>query len=143
MTLVLGEIHRDQIISHLEQAYPDEGCGILVGWGGREWRRVDWIKPVDNHAGSDRAHRYVIDPEAFLAVEKRARLEGLEVLGFYHSHPDHAAEPSATDRAEAFSHYDYVIAAVRSGRVEDMRVWRFDPDTGFAPGTLEVVGGAE
>ena len=141
MTLVLGEIHRDQILSHLEQAYPDEGCGILVGRPGPQARRVARIEPVDNRAGSDRARRYVIDPEAFLVVEKRARLEGLEVLGFYHSHPDHAAEPSATDRAEAFPHYDYVIAAVRSGRVEDLRVWRFDPATGFAPGTLEVVGG--
>lgn len=141
MTLVLGEIHRNQIHSHLERAYPDEGCGVLVGRLGPEARRVARIEPVDNRASGDRARRYTIDPEAFLAIEKRARLEGLEVLGFYHSHPDHSAEPSTTDRAEAFPHYDYVIAAVRSGRVEDMRVWRFEPTTGFIPGALQVIGG--
>jgi len=139
MLLVIGEVQRDQIHAHLERVYPDEGCGLLVGRFGPGARRVERVEPVGNRAPADRACRYAIDPEDFLAIEKRARLEGLEVVGFYHSHPDHPAEPSSTDRAAALTHYSYLIAGVRGGRVAELRAWRFDPDTGFAPESLAVV----
>ena len=142
MTLVLGEAHRDQIHAHVEQAYPEEACGLLVGTLGTTERRVERVEAVTNAAPADRGRRYVVDPGDFLAIERRARLAGLDVIGFYHSHPDHPAEPSASDRAEALSHYTYLIAEVRSGRPAGLKAWRFDPQDGFAPETLAMVATA-
>src|SRR5437899_9069898 len=98
----------------LAAAYPEEGCGLLVGRDG-ERREVTALAPAANVHGGARATRYRIAPEDFLAAERAARAAALEVLGFYHSHPDAPAAPSAFDLERAWAYYSYVIVEVAKG----------------------------
>ncbi|MDR3207161.1 MAG: M67 family metallopeptidase [Oscillospiraceae bacterium] len=113
-----------------EAAYPNECCGALLGlWDPEGVREATGIFPIPNARESgEQYHRFVITPEDFLRAEKAARAEGLEVLGFYHSHPDHPAAPSDYDREHALPVYAYVITAVADGRAEAMTSWRLSPD---------------
>jgi len=79
--------------------------------------------------------RYVLDPAAFLAADRDARSEDLEVVGFWHSHPDSPAVPSETDRQAAWPGYAYVIVSVRRGRPREVRLWTFADDS-FQEGSV-------
>jgi proteasome lid subunit RPN8/RPN11 len=83
---------------------------------------------LENERDASRHNRYVISPGQFLRAEKEARAAGLDVLGFYHSHPDHPAQPSAFDLEHAWPWYSYLIASVEKGRVADVRSWRLRED---------------
>lgn len=90
-----------QLRQHGEAAYPHECCGILAGVATGPEKNVATAFPVENaSAGNTRKH-YEINPIDLIRVERQARTAGLEILGFYHSHPDHPALPSSTDLAEA------------------------------------------
>jgi proteasome lid subunit RPN8/RPN11 len=131
-----GEIH-----AHLTRAYPEEGCGVLLGRDG-EPRVVERVIGLENRRQDSRGRRYLIAPEQFLAAEKEARAAGLDVVGFFHSHPDHPAQPSAFDRKHAWPYYSYLIASVERGRVTDLRSWRLAGDrSGFEPEPLELPPG--
>ena len=144
MTLLLTSSDRDAIRDHLESAYPEEGCGLLIGRDQASDRRVDAVERVPNVSGTGSGRRYVIAPETFLAAEKTARSRGLEVVGVFHSHPDHPAEPSPDDHANAWPHYSYVIGSVRAGRLAELRAYRFAAGGGeFAPEPLHVIDAAQ
>jgi proteasome lid subunit RPN8/RPN11 len=101
---------------HGEAAYPHESCGILLGRGDGHARTVDEVVRCVNTRTDSPRDRYHIAPEELVAAQRRARDAGGEVIGFYHSHPDHPAEWSATDLAEA--HWigcSYVITMVERG----------------------------
>ena len=105
------------IRAHGEETYPNECCGALLGRPTAEgWRVVDSIRAGNTR--TDSAHnRYNIAPVELVKIQRRAREAGLDIAGFYHSHPDHPAEWSATDFAEA--HWigcAYVITAVAEGK---------------------------
>jgi proteasome lid subunit RPN8/RPN11 len=105
----------DQLRLHGEQTYPLESCGILIGHATPEGNLVTQAIPVDNVAKSAR-NRYEIAPIDLIRIQRRAHAESSEIVGFYHSHPDHPAQPSATDLAEA--HWlgcSYLITEVRDG----------------------------
>lgn len=125
----------DAIREHLAREYPREGCGLLVGEGGCDERTIEYAVPARNEERDP--HRYAIAPETFLEAEKAARQRGLEVVGFFHSHPDLEARPSQSDVAEGWSHYTYLIVSVRAGECRSMTAWRFDGRT-FVPETLRV-----
>jgi proteasome lid subunit RPN8/RPN11 len=128
----------EQIHAHLRRAYPEEGCGVLLGReeGGTRW--VERALPFDNRREDSRHDRYLIAPEQFLTAEQEGREAGLEVVGFFHSHPDHPASPSAFDLEHAWPYYSYLIVSVERGRVVDTRSWRLAADrTRFEPETLE------
>jgi proteasome lid subunit RPN8/RPN11 len=103
-----------------ERAWPNECCGFVLGTleGGVQGgeKRADAILPVENtwEAG-ERYHRFVISPEDFMRAEREARREKKEILGIYHSHPDHPAKPSDYDREQALPFYSYLIVSVRGG----------------------------
>ena len=139
MTLLLSASGREHIRTHLEGAYPEEGCGLLLGRDHPEGRRVEAVERLPNASGDGRLRRYVIEPETFLAAEKVARARGLEVVGVFHSHPDHPAEPSPDDRASAWPFYSYVIGSVRAGRLAELRAFRWVAGADFAPEPLEVI----
>jgi proteasome lid subunit RPN8/RPN11 len=130
MILRLGATHADGIRRHLERAYPEEGCGVLLGREGDAAREVERAIELDNLREDERERRYVISPEQFLASERAARADGLDVLGFYHSHPDHPARPSGFDLEHAWPWYSYLIASVARGRLVDLRSWRLRGDRG-------------
>jgi len=105
---------------HGEVAYPHESCGLLFGSARGDDRLVRRAVPCHNSRTDSPADRYRVDPGELVRLEREARARGEEVIGFYHSHPDHPARWSATDLAEA--HWlgcSYVITRVAEGRAED------------------------
>jgi proteasome lid subunit RPN8/RPN11 len=110
------------IQAHARSAYPEECCGILVG---RPGKGIEDALPAQNLAPSNRATRYNLDPRAILHAEKDAQSRGLEIVGFYHSHPDHGAIPSATDATLAWETYCYLILPITAEGPALPRVWRF------------------
>ena len=128
MSLLVGLSERERLFVHLVRAYPDEGCGVLLGRDEAGLRLVVDVVPVGNEQTDSQRNRYVISPAQFLAAERRARDLGLDVVGFFHSHPDHPAEPSAFDLEHAWPYYSYLIVSVESGRVADTRSWRLADD---------------
>ena len=126
----------------VEAAYPAEGCGFLLGPARTEALvQVTRHQPVVNvrvEAGAGR-NRYEIAPGDFLKIDKAARAGGLEVLGTYHSHPDHPAKPSEYDREHAWPFYRYLIIAVERGVAGAARVWELSEDrSAFAEHILEI-----
>jgi proteasome lid subunit RPN8/RPN11 len=121
----------------LARAYPDEGCGVLLGRVCMDRREAIRVVPAEN-VWDGRSDRYQIDPEILrelLTAEGGA--EGLRVLGFYHSHPDADPEPSATDRELAWPWYHYVIWPVREGVAGVPRAWRLS-ESGFVEIELQM-----
>jgi proteasome lid subunit RPN8/RPN11 len=109
----------DALRRHGEEAYPHESCGALVGRRDGEARVATAAIRCTNTRTDSLANRYGIDPREILRVEREARARGEEIVGFYHSHPDHAARPSATDLADAhWLGLSYVITSVAGGRAE-------------------------
>ena len=110
--------------AHMSRAYPQEGCGVLLGTEEGGMRRVEEVVALENVHPADRRNRYEIAPERLLETEKRAREAGLDLLGFFHSHPDRPAEPSRFDLERAWPYYSYLIASVVAGEVVDVRSFR-------------------
>jgi proteasome lid subunit RPN8/RPN11 len=127
---------------HAAAAFPEECCGFLVGRPGAktEGVRVHEALPTDNEQPEDRHRRFLIRPETVLEAMRRARGRGLELVGYYHSHPDHPAEPSPTDREGAWPGVSYVIVPVSSGRAGAARSWRLAADrSGFVEEPMRAV----
>jgi proteasome lid subunit RPN8/RPN11 len=114
-----GEIRRRAI-----RAWPDEACGILLGHSGGTSTTVVLAFPAGNRDREARGSRYTIDPADHLAARRWAGERGLEVVGFWHSHPNRPAVPSALDRAAAWRGVSYLIVSVREGRAGEPRSWR-------------------
>jgi proteasome lid subunit RPN8/RPN11 len=142
--LRLSPGHRREIDAHLCRAYPEEGCGVLLGSEDGEARRVERVVPLANDREDARARRYLISPERLLEAEQEGRASGLEIVGFFHSHPDHPASPSAFDLEHAWPYYSYLILSVERGRVVEARSWRLAADRSrFEPEALEPVAPPE
>jgi len=138
MSLRLDSAITAQIQQDLARVYPEEGCGVLLGHERGETREVVRAVTFDNQRDDSRHNRYLISPEQFLSADRAARDEGLDVLGFYHSHPDHPARPSEFDRENAWPWYSYVIVSVLQGRAVDTTCWRLAEDRSrFEPEALE------
>jgi proteasome lid subunit RPN8/RPN11 len=113
-----------------ERAYPNECCGALLGFMRPDNDYVvKEILPTGNtHNESERFHRFEIQPDDVLCVECEARKRGYDVIGYYHSHPDHPAVPSEYDREHALPYYLYLIVAVEKGVAGEMTGWRLKDD---------------
>lgn len=120
----------ERIRQHGADAYPEEGCGFLLGTvtdAGEN--RVVSIRRVPNRQTNRRTHRYQLTGDDYRAADEAAREQGLDVVGTYHSHPDHPAEPSETDLEEAtFPGFTYVIVSVRDGRPVKTTAWSLASD---------------
>ena len=114
---------------HAEAGYPEEICGGLLGArfedGSIEIREAI---AIDNSRTDERNRRYLISPREVLELERRAGKTGLNLVGFYHSHPDAPAVPSDFDRQHAWPWYTYVIASVRNGELAMVEAWRLRDD---------------
>lgn len=112
-----------EIVSSARRETPREACGILVGRTGLG------VTEVSDHAPGRNIHRRPADrfelaPEDLLAAERKARAKGLEVVGFWHSHPSSSAKPSAVDRAASWNGYSYLIVSLAGTRGAELRSWR-------------------
>ena len=126
----LGENHRDEIAAHGERDYPYECCGLLLGnflEGGV--KAISEVYPISN-AREEQAkrNRFLIRPEELRQGERYAAARALEVVGFYHSHPDHPAVPSQYDLEHAWPVYSYVVVSVGAGVAGDLRSWEMEQD---------------
>jgi len=117
------------IRQHVQAVYPEEACGALLGQlgDGGALAAVDAV-PLANSRQAERRRRYLIGPDDVLALERRAETAGLEVLGYYHSHPDAPACPSTFDRDHAWPWYVYLIVRVSDGRAREVRAWQLSDD---------------
>jgi proteasome lid subunit RPN8/RPN11 len=120
----LGAGVEDAIRRHGEETYPHECCGALVGASGRVTAAV--ALPNTTEEGPRR--RFLVRPSDYRLAEKQAGDLGGELLGFYHSHPDHPARPSQFDLDHAWPNFAYVIVSVASGSARDMTVWYLKED---------------
>jgi proteasome lid subunit RPN8/RPN11 len=105
-------------------AYPFEGCGVLVGEPGDEQATVVQVTEGRNLVQDRRRDRYELDPRDIIRAERYARESGLEVIGFYHTHPDHPARPSQFDTDRAWPGYIYVVISVSAGGLGEATAWR-------------------
>ncbi len=118
---------------HGEETYPHECCGALVGLDGAATAAV--ALPNTTEEGPRR--RFLVRPSDYRMAEARASELGADLLGFYHSHPDHPARPSQFDLDHAWPNFAYVIVAVASGKSQAMTVWYLKEDrSSFDEGEL-------
>lgn len=124
--LVMIPRHSMAIERHAEAAYPEECCGVLIGrpLSDQHGHLVEQVLPARNDREEGRDRRFVISPEIVLAAHKQARAKGREVIGYYHSHPDHPARPSAHDREHARPGVSYLIVSVERGKAAEVKSWR-------------------
>jgi len=113
----------DRIRSHGRDAYPLECCGLLLGRADANGKLVIDLRPMQNSREDTPERRYLIAPEDMLEAEKEAREQGVDIVGVYHSHPDHPARPSEFDREHAVPWYSYIIVSVEKGRPQDLTSW--------------------
>jgi proteasome lid subunit RPN8/RPN11 len=138
MILRLSGSLADEIRREGEKAYPAECCGVLAGRLG-ELKDVVKLIPLENRRTDD-AHRYLISPDDLRRTMVQLGRSELEVLGFYHSHPDHPAAPSAFDVEHAWPWYSYIIVRVDRGRAGELTSWVLADDrSGMHSEALEVL----
>ncbi len=130
MTLILDRDHLTALQQHVEGTYPYEGGGLLIGQMGEQGRKiVTEIKPFENQrALQDQHNRILITDQMYREGEAYADNQGLSLIGFFHSHPDHPARPSEFDREHALPWWSYVIVSVREGKSADMLSWELKED---------------
>ena len=116
----------EEISRHAQADYPHECCGLLVGQRDAEGWRVDYARPARNLNTERARDRYLLDSRDFMRIDREAREGGLDIVGVYHSHPDHPARASETDRENAWPAFAYLIVGVRQGQAEEWRVWEYD-----------------
>lgn len=143
MRVRLNEQAVQTIRQHAQEDYPHECCGALIGTEQGDERTVRYVIRLANERVDERERRYFISPQQVLMAERKARSDGLLLLGFYHSHPDHPARPSKFDRDHALPWYTYLILSVRKGEPKELLGWSlredhsaFDPIEVNTDGTL-------
>ena len=117
------------MLDHARQAYPKECCGILLGSAGQEdVRHATIAVPCGNAYQGDRKDRFELDPKDQLAADRKARELGLDVLGFFHSHPDEGAYFSQTDLKHSWPWYSNVVLSIRNGEFAAAAAFRANDD---------------
>ena len=131
--LKIPESVETAIRHHGEETFPHECCGALIGSGDR----VASAFALPNTTEEGPRRRFLVRPSDYRLAEQRAAEHGAELLGFYHSHPDHPARPSQFDLDHAWPTFAYIIVSVMAGRAADMTVWFLKEDRStFDEGTL-------
>lgn len=146
MTIVISAEQQKMICNHAESVYPEECCGILLG-------RIEdiskvivtviptiniWNKAESDQIDRSKNNRYSIDPHDILIAQKRARELHLDIIGFFHSHPDYPAIPSTCDRTQAWEVYSYPIISVINGKVSEIKSWVLDSNGIFQPEEIQI-----
>lgn len=124
MKLHIATAQREQIADWCRAGYPLETCGLLLGESTADGTRVRRVSQARNLEAARAGDRYLLDPRDFAAADQSARDAGLSVVGVWHAHPDHPAEPSLTDLERAWPDWSYLIASVTGRDVVALRSWR-------------------
>jgi proteasome lid subunit RPN8/RPN11 len=121
---------RQQMTGIGERGYPHEICGLMLGISGGS-RLVTEVFECGNLNKLKPETRYDMDPKDYLKGEALARQKGLDVLGIFHSHPDHPDKASETDRQAAWPGFSYVIMSIQKGKYASMKSWVLDDQSQF------------
>ncbi|MEK6570652.1 MAG: M67 family metallopeptidase [Bacteroidota bacterium] len=113
----------EKLKAHARRTYPEECCGILLGRENGDEKVVSDVIEIDNARNEQRERRFLITPQAYQEADKEARKRALEILGFYHSHPDHPAWPSQYDLEHAWAWFSYMITSVEQGEPKETSSW--------------------
>lgn len=154
MVLQLLPKHLQTIYTHAETTYPEECCGIILGYLTSEGKTVVEVMPTENAWNAETAadlpgddtldyskrQRYAIAPQVMLHAQKEARDRKLNIIGIYHSHTDHPAIPSEYDQKLAWQEYSYIIVSVQNGKASDMKSWTLDDNHQFQQEVIEKLG---
>ncbi len=124
MALVVGDGVVEAIQAHGRETYPHECCGALIGRDGS----VTTAVPLANTTEEGPRRRFLVRPADYRLAEAKASELGLDLLGFYHSHPDHPSRPSQYDLDHAWPFFSYVIISVREGEPKELQSWRLRDD---------------
>ncbi len=127
----------EAIEAHGAEGYPDEICGIMLG--AQADHVVTEVRRARNIIVERSQDRYEIDPRDHIRIQREADATGLDIVGYYHSHPDHPAQASLFDTERAWSGYVYVIVSIQGGKPVDANAFVAEQDGGpFRPEPLEV-----
>ena len=130
----LSDDAKKTLLAEAERLYPHECCGALLGTDNETGGRlIEFAVPIDSTTeDGEKHHRFQITADDVIKVEHTARERGSDVLGFYHSHPDHPAVPSEYDREHALPYYSYLIIPVENGKAHETLAWKLKADrSGF------------
>ena len=135
LTLSINEAVVEKIRRHGAESYPNECCGALLGRDvdaqatpARAAREVLATFPLVNRRDDSPRNRFFVTAEDAHDADRAAQAQGLDLIGWYHSHPDHPAKPSEYDREHAWPWYSYIIVSVQNGSPQDMTSWRLQDD---------------
>ncbi len=144
-TLWVSKHLAEKIRRHGVDTYPHECCGALLGRDSEArsetpGREVLGLHALVNRRDDSPRNRFSVTAEDVLDAEKVARQQSLDVIGWYHSHPDHPARPSEFDREHAWPWYSYIIVSVQNGAPQEMTSWRLNDDRAeFSSEALEIL----
>ena len=146
MTIVISVEQQKIIYNHTESVYPEECCGILLGEIKKTSKNVIEVIPTINawkranldQVDRNKNNRYSIDPSDIFTAQKRSRDLQLNIIGFFHSHPDYPAIPSTCDQTQAWEVYSYPIVSVINGKVSQIKSWVLDRDGVFQPEEIQI-----
>lgn len=124
--LFMPETLGESLNAFARQGYPHETCGLLLGVRSGNQHVVSQVRRAHNLNVERAEDRYELDPDDFLSGDREARAAGLDIVGIWHSHPDHPARPSATDRDGAWPGWSYLIVSVGREGVGEIRSWRLN-----------------
>ena len=151
----MGDLHKlrisavlaERIRQHGVETYPYECCGALLGRDARSDivpvapREIVDLFPLINRRHDSPRNRFAVEPLDVIEADRAAQALGLDVVGWYHSHPDHPARPSEYDREHAWPWYSYIIVSVNKRAPRDMTSWRLRDDrSGYTEERIEVHG---
>jgi proteasome lid subunit RPN8/RPN11 len=122
MILIETEAWR-QMVAHAREAYPEECCGAMLGVIDNGSKTVRAALSLENVSGGPKRARYELRPEDLLDADRRARREGMDLIGIYHSHPDCGAYFSETDLKNSCPWYSFVILSIRGGEFDHANSW--------------------
>ena len=140
MQLIISKEVLSAIHQHGEAAYPEEGAGLMLGKANGKEKIVELILPLENTREDEARHnRYLLNPQDYLRGEMEAARLGLDVLGVFHSHPDHPNRPSEFDREWAMPWFSYLITSVQRGKAVESRSWLLAEDhSAFSEEQIEI-----
>ena len=126
MKIIIKEIVKNVMYEESENAFPNECCGFLYGSRKDDIRHFELARPVKNSKQGDQRRRFEISPFDYMKAEQYALLNNIELLGIYHTHPNHPAIPSIHDLKQAMPFFSYFIISVMDGKIAVLRSWRLN-----------------
>jgi proteasome lid subunit RPN8/RPN11 len=139
--LIIKKSHIDEIKKQGEEGYPFEICGFLIGKIDykNDTREVHEVYQVENQNKERANDRFEISPKDYIKVEDYAEGKGLQIIGIYHTHPDHPARPSQTDLMFAQPDLSYIILSVKNGKADNWYSWVLNKENKFEQEDVKLI----